>query len=124
MSHSIMRKFEELINVIQNKKISWQTHTVRSLSAATGYSHDACAQALKKLRKTNPDKSDFKIIKDLSDDTIEFLLIEALKANPGSERLIRCAIDFKVKIKGGEGEGTKELDMQKLFEMGLFKIEE
>ena len=129
-----MKKFELLLKHIKDKKIPWKSHTVRSLSTLTGYSHDAAMLALRRLRgkKQTSDLSgtnggpdfDYEDIKDLSDETIKLLLINALKKNPNSERLIRCAIDFKVKIQRGEGEGIEELDMDKLLEMGLFKLNE
>lgn len=129
-----MKKYEELLIKIKTDKIAWKKHTVRSLAATTGYSNYTSQQALKVLRgkkdlsdlsaSNGDEKSSIRIIANLSDDNIEMLLIEALNESPTSERLIRCAIDFKVKIRGGKGEEVEELDMQKLLEMGLFKKNE
>lgn len=45
-----MRKFEELLTLINSKHPEWEKLSVRGLKGVSGYSHDASRLALKVLR--------------------------------------------------------------------------
>ena len=48
-----MRKFEELVNIINTKHPEWKTLSVRSLKDISGYSHDTSRLALNEVRPNN-----------------------------------------------------------------------
>jgi len=57
-----MRKFEELVNIINTKHPEWRNLTVRDLKDISGYSHDTSRLALNEVRPNNDQTHKQKIV--------------------------------------------------------------
>ena len=146
-----MRKCEELANLINTKHPEWKTFTVRGLKEISGYSHDTSRLALglvnpereqsnvKKLpkqskkngKKALPEKTSKDSLEKPLDDfttlnseSLEILLVNALKKQPNNANLIGKAIDFFLKVKGNSDTIKDDIDMDTLLEIGLLIKEE
>ena len=146
-----MRKCEELANIINTRHPEWKTFTVRGLKEISGYSHDSSRLALdlvnpkkeqanakktpkqskKNGKKALPEKtSKDNLEKGLDDfttlnsESLEKLLVKALKKQPNNANLIGKAIDFFIKVKDKVSDMKEDVNMDTLLKIGLLIEEE
>ena len=146
-----MRKCEELADLINTKHPEWKNLTVRGLKEISDYSFDSSRLALNivnpkedqsiKKKKPNHTKNNGKktppetplnnnlekMLDDfttLNSETLEKLLVNALKKHPDNANLLGKAIEFFLKIKGKTDAMNEEWDMEELGRIGLLRTKE
>jgi len=138
-----MRKFEELINLINSKHPEWEKFSVRELRDVSGYSLDASWLALKVLRpntiqtpkhkntksknkldtepegSTTPPPLIHKTIEKLSEEDLEKRIVTALNSQPNNAMILGKAIEFFIKIKGKTDTIDEDINMEALKQIGI-----
>ena len=128
-----MRKYEELIKIIDEKHPEWKQLSIRDLRDISGYTYDASRLALKSYededttikkqsKKTKQSNKNIKRsgqplslttqISEITPEVIEGLLVDALNKYPDVATL-KLVVEFYTKIKINQGEKLDILDMDK-----------
>lgn len=128
-----MRKFEELLDLIDTKHDEWRNLSIRKLSEVSGYSNDACRLALNEARpikkqtptqnikkKTNsaspPPREEPQFIDDPDELLMSVAIRELNKPNPNpswANILINCKKE-NISTKGDDIESFRKLPNQVL----------
>lgn len=140
-----MGKLNELIKLIEKTHPEWKKLSIRKLSEASGYKKWACEEYFKKypkdkiktipkkvssssddttkggVSKVSPQstKIDDDIIDGVDETTVERGLVRLWNLGEINTNLLRCMVDYVIKIKGKSDEVDDDLDLEVLKEIGI-----
>lgn len=147
MNLIILRKYEELVELIEKNHPEWKNFTCRHLKDISGYSFDASRLALlhfsqskkqskkrsrsstQKTRRQSgggaqptspplPPRLNSQLFDRINDDTIEQSMLDLLNAGKVSVPLIGQMIQFYSKIRGHDDKIKDDINMEDFLNLG------